>query len=212
MLTRLQRIASFVLLTLIGAPATEAASLSVQDLTLAAGDAAFAVVEGSVQDGFTYGTTIIVEIVRRPDSQGTLTFTPAPPTDIALAGTPWLGTGRFTPFDTDMSGSSMINGAVIDNGNFVPSLVTYDGTLVGFMVVASPNAFGTWNVVLSTSAGDSSWEGLPTTLEPATIMVSNAAGIPAASAWALAILSLLLLVAGTLLLASRSSAPRVTFE
>ena len=69
---------------------------------------------------------------------------------------------------------------VVDNGEFVPSPVTYDGTLVGFTVVASPNASGTWNVVLSTSVGDSSWEGLPTTLEPATIMVSNAAGIPAA--------------------------------
>ncbi len=138
MLTRLQRIAPFVLLTSVGAPAAEAASLSVQDLTLAAGDTAFAFVEGSVQDGSTFGVTIIVEIVRWPDSQGTLTFTPAPPTDIALAGTPWLGTGTFTPFDTDVSGSLLLNGAVVDNGKFVPSPVTYDGTLVGPTESAMP--------------------------------------------------------------------------
>ena len=181
----------------IGTLRADAATVGVRDLALDPGEVGVIITEGAVDNESTFGVTVLIELVPQPGNRGTVTFTPAPPTDIGLAGDPWPGAGTFSPFDTDLSGSSALNGAVNDNGTFVPAPLTYDGLLAGFPVVASVDASGTWDVVLSTTSGDSSWEGLVTVLQPGIITVVNTSVIPAVSAWGLWITALLILTAGT---------------
>ncbi len=76
--------------------------------------------------------------------------------------------------------------------------MTYAGTLVDIPVVTGIDASGVWDVVLSTSVGDSSWEGLVTTLTPGTITVD--AAVPAVSDWGMIVLTLLTISAGTLVI------------
>lgn len=178
---------------------SRAATLSVQSLTLTPGETGTVIVDGAVSEESTYGVTILLELVPQIGAVGTVSFTPAPPVDIGLAGTPWLLEGTFTPFDTDTTGSLTLNGSVIDDGEFVPAPVTYQGLLAAYPVIADANALGTWDVWLSTSVGGSSWEGISTTLEAGTVTVAWPPGIPTASHWGLGILALCVLTMGTLL-------------
>lgn len=191
--------ASFVLVGV----SVQAATLAVRPVTLDPGGIAPVIVEGSASNESTFGVSILVELVPRPGNIGTVMFTPAPPTDIGLAGDPWPGVGTFTTFDTDLTGSNLLNGSVDDNGTFVPEPLSYSGLLAGFPIVASVNASGTWDIVLSTTAGDSTWEGLPTTLTPNSVTIINTANIPAASEWGLCVLTLLIVIAGCVRLHNR---------
>ena len=194
---------------LLRAASAPAATLTVQGTSLNSGQNELILVRGSVNNESTFGVNILVELVPRAGATGTLSFTPAPPTDIALAGNPWLGPGTYSPFDTDLTDSAALNGAVLDNGTFEPGPVTYDGLLVGLPIRASVHASGIWDAVLTTSSGDSSWEGLPTTLEPATITVFFT-GTPATSTWGLAILTLLVASAGTVTLMRKPRAAQLS--
>lgn len=62
-------------------------------------------------------------------------------------------------------------------------------------MVTGIDASGVWDVVLSTSVRDSSWEGLDTTLTPGTITVDAAV-----SDWGMIVLTLLTISAGTLVI------------
>ena len=159
---------------LVGVSGVEAAELSVNSMAMPPGTTVTLSVSGNIADEDTFGVTIMVEIVSQAGNTGTLEFTPAPPVDIVQLGDPWpwpFG-GLFTAYDTDAIGSPLFNGSVDDNGEYEPLPVTYSGLLSGFPVIASANADGVWDVLLSTSMGDSSWEGLPTTLIAGTITVS----------------------------------------
>jgi hypothetical protein len=151
------------------------ASLAVQSLNIPPGATTGLNVSGTLNGESTFGVTILVQIVPRGGTTGTVTFTPAPPVDIVQAGDAWPGAGTFTAFDTNQSGSSMLNGSVDDNGTFVPASTTFSDYLTTFPVVASPDASGTWDVRLSTSVGDSSWEDVLTGLIEGTITVTPGA-------------------------------------
>jgi hypothetical protein len=155
----------------------EAAELSVGNVAMPSNSTATVVVSGNIAAESTFGVNIQVEILSRVGSTGTVTFTAAPPTDITQLGDPWPGVGTFSTYDTDMTGSPALNGSVDDNGTFVPGPVTFSGALAGFPVRASAGAGGVWDVVLSTSGGDSAWEGLVTTLVAGTITVSPPVGL-----------------------------------
>ncbi len=158
-----------------------AATLTVEGLTLAYGDTADLVVSGQIAGFDTVGVTVQVEIVPRSGCTGTVEFTAPPPVDIVQEGDPWPGVGMFVAFDTDSTGSATLNGCVDDNGSFFPEPVVFSGALASFPVVASSDAGGIWDAVLSTSAGDSSWEEVPTTLVGATIWVAPAVGLSVGS-------------------------------
>ena len=147
------------------------ASLSVADTVLVPGRSAYVVVQGEIDGDETFGVTLMVEIVSREDNTGTVTFTPAPPVDIFPLDDPWPGDGTFTPFDTDLSGSDTLNGSVDDDGNFEPAPVTFSGRMAAFPVTASLDADGIWDVRISTSVGDSGWEGVATILGQGTIRI-----------------------------------------
>jgi hypothetical protein len=182
---------------LMAAGSVRAATLTVLPVSLDPGAVAPVIVTWTTSDESTFGVTILVQLVPRPGNVGTVTFTPAPPSDIGLAGDPWPGVGTFTTFDTDLTGSDLLNGSVDDNGTFLAEPLTYAGLLTGFPITASLNASGTWDVFLSTTAGDSQWEGLATTLTPGTVTVVNSTNVPAVSCWGMCVLVLLTVTAAT---------------
>ena len=179
-----------------------AAELSVGKLMMRAGSDGQVVVSGSIAGEATIGVTIRLEIRPRPGSVGTVEFTPVKATaplrrgsvavhhnksrastvsvttetavdaDIVQAGDPWPDQGTFSIFDTDRTNAATLNGTVDDNGTFIPAAIEYQGTLSAFPISVSAGASGVWDVVLSTSRGDSSWEGVTTTLKSATVTVS----------------------------------------
>lgn len=180
----------------MGSVEADSVALFVGDLTLTAGGVGQIQVFGEVSDASTFGVEILVEILPRAGNRGTVIFTPSPPPDIVPRDDPWPDAGTFTAFDTDSPGFSLgLNGAVYDNGTFLAAPVTYAGTLVDIPVVTGIDASGVWDVVLSTSVRDSSWEGLDTTLTPGTITVDAAV-----SDWGMIVLTLLTISAGTLVI------------
>ncbi|MGB2984571.1 MAG: hypothetical protein WBE26_01700 [Phycisphaerae bacterium] len=179
----------------------DAAELTVGDLSMTQGTTAEVVVSGGIAGESTYGVRIMVEIIPRGGAVGTVLFTPSPPMDIVQLDDPWPGAGTFTPYDTDNVPSDAFNGCVDDNGTFIPEPLTFSGPMASFPVVASPDADGVWDVVLDTAAGYSTWElEVPTTLGAATITVTPGEDVPTISAWGLAVITLLLLAAGTILI------------
>ena len=148
-----------------------AAALTAWDLSVPAGRMQPLVVSGTISDRSTYAVTVMAELVPRPGNAGTVTFTEAPPVDILQVGDPWPTAGVFTPYDTDLSSSSDRNGSVDDNGEFTLRPVTFSGPLTVFPVVTSPDAWGVWDVRLSTSYGVSTWEQLDTTLRDGTLII-----------------------------------------
>jgi len=154
------------------------ASLTANDLVLSRGDIAELLVSGVIVGDRTYGVTIMVEIVPRSGAVGTVRFTTAPPVDIVQRGDPWPLTGTFSRYDTNAPGFSYsLNGSVDDNGSFIANSLYYTGLLSGFPVTVSSDAGGMWDVYLTTSAGDSEWEGVTTVLNAGTISVPPSAGI-----------------------------------
>lgn len=163
------------------------------------------VVSGSIDNESTFGVTIMLELVPRPGSVGTVEFTPvrtatpqrrgsvsiharsgrpdevrvsrkaASDVDVAEIGDPWPNQGTFSPFDTDRTASPTLNGAISDNGTFIASAVAFHGTLSVHPIRVSPDAYGIWDVTLATSRGSSGWEGMPTVLRDATITISSKA-------------------------------------
>ena len=148
-----------------------AATLSVFDVSLLAGRASEVLVSGEIVDRLTFGLTIVVGLVPRAGNTGTVSFTEAPPSDIIEVGDPWPFVGTFTPFDTDQSGAVTLNGMVDDNGTFLPASVTFSGPLAAFPVIASEDAQGVWDIVLSVPGSNSSWEGLATTLRAGNLRI-----------------------------------------
>lgn len=182
---------------LVGA---ETAELSVSRLTLKSGTTGEVIVSGLIDGDLTFGVTVMAEIYPRPGCTGTLLYTSAPPVDVAQIGDPWPEVGTFNAFDTNALGfSATLNGSVDDNGTWFPGSVTFDGPLTSLPVMTSEDATGTWDVVLSTSAGDSGWEGLPTRLRAGTITVVDPSTIPTVSTWGLTVMALLVLTTGTLM-------------
>lgn len=92
--------------------------------------------------------------------------------DVVQLGDPWPDRGNFSSFDTDLSGSPTLNGAVDDNGTFLNAPVSFSGALASFPIAASPDARGVWDVLLATSKGESGWENVATTLVAGTVTVS----------------------------------------
>ena len=149
-------------------------SLSAGDVALVPGGSGYVVISGDIDGNATFGVTIMAEIVPRPENTGTVTFTPAPTVDIFQLDDPWPGAGAFSPFDTDLTGSMTLNGSVDDNGTFLKEPLVFSGALAAFPVVASADAEGIWDVVLSTSVGGSSWEGVGKILVPGTVRIVSA--------------------------------------
>lgn len=153
--------------TIVGEP-----SLSASDVNMPAGRTANIVVSGEIVDKETFGVTILLELVPRPDATGTVTFTPAEfpeDVDIFLLGNPWGGAGTFAPIDTNNEFLlDSQNGATLDNGTLVPEPTTFSGPLMGFPVIAAPDAHGVWDVKLCalTCIGEdaSLWNASPTPL------------------------------------------------
>lgn len=172
---------------------------------LPAGQSGEVIVSGRVGGQSTFGVTVLVELVPRPGAVGQVRFTPGPPSDIVQLGDPWPGAGTFTAFDTDSTASDELNGMVDDNGSFQPGPLLFDGELARFPIEADANAQGIWDAVLATTAGDSNWEGLPTTLDAGSIVVPSSGDIPAASTWSLAILAISLSVVGSLRVPRRTA-------
>lgn len=181
-----------------GSEGAESPELSVGDATLQPGATGVLAVHGHIGGDSTFGVTVMAQILPRAGNTGTVVFTPAPPVDVVQLGDAWEGTGAFNAFDTDSPGFfATLNGAVDESGG-VHAPVTFDGALTGFPIVASEDAEGTWDVVLATSAENSGWVDLATTLTPGTITVFDPAEIPAVSEWGMVVLAALLLTAGTL--------------
>jgi hypothetical protein len=157
---------------LAGSVAAQSAGLGVNGLVMPPGRTAQVTVFGEIKGEVTFGVTILVELSPRAGSVGSLAFTPVPPSDISQIEDPWPGAGTFSPFDTWSTGSDLLNGAVDDNGTFLPANTIFQGPLASFPVTASDTAWGVWDVLLATSVGDSGWEGVPTILGSATITVS----------------------------------------
>lgn len=160
-------------------PAVDAAELSAGDVVMQPGTSSDVVVSGAINGESSFGVTILVELIPRAGTTGTLEFTSAPPTDVAQVGDPWPGAGTYGAFDTDQTGSVMLNGSVDDNGTFTQAPVTFSGAMSQFPIVASGDATGVWDVVLSTSAGDSLWEGgtVVTNLTSGTVTVLPSASL-----------------------------------
>lgn len=186
---------------LTGPVSAETATLSVNNLTMTAGDVGEVIASGEINEKATYGVTVLVEIITRAGNTGTVVFTPAPPVDIVSLGRPWGDSGTFTGYDThEFSFSETINGSVDDNGTYLSATLTFAGALVSIPVQASSDAQGVWDLQLSTSVGDSGWEKVVTTFSPGTITVTPNPDIPTVSQWGMAVLTLLVLTAGTLIL------------
>ncbi len=150
--------------------------LAVDSVVASAGDIVEVEVYGAITGEETFGVTILVEIISRPDNEGDVWFTLAPPSDILQIGDPWLDFGVFTSYDTDLAFSDYLNGTVDDDGNYLSVPVFYSGPLSSFPVAISSDAVGVWDVHLSTIAGDSDWEGVETILRSGTITVAEIVG------------------------------------
>lgn len=154
-----------------------AASLRAVDMTMPAGRTAEALVRGSIIGLSTFGVTILLEIVPREGTTGTVTYTPTPPVDIVQRGDPWPEGGRFDAFDTDAPWFSItLNGSWDDDGSFLGDPVTYSGPLTGFGITTSNDATGVWELMLTVTDQegirvDSSWEELDTTLVHGTLRI-----------------------------------------
>ena len=200
----------------IGSALGEEATLSVSNLEIAPGDSDVVVVLGDINGLNSFGITILIELVPRPENVGIVAFTPAPPVDIHQRGDAWPSAGTFSPFDTNsLVFSSSLNAAVDDDGRFLcDTPVTYSGPLFGFPIVSSGNASGVWDVHLSTRFGNSIWEcdtPIATSLASGTITVF--ADVPTTSTWALVVFALLLVSAASLMIRSnRSPATACTQE
>lgn len=166
---------SCVAIWLLSITAMQAAELSVSIVVMNPDTTATAIVSGVVTGEDALGNTILLQIVSRSGNTGTVTFTPAPPIDILQLDDPWPGVGTFTKLDTDLSFFLERNGAIGDNGTFTPEPLLFSGPLASFPVVANIDANGIWDIVMTTSLGDSNWEGLTTTLMNGTITVLSAA-------------------------------------
>jgi len=148
------------------------ALLRIPDVSLPAGRTQDILVVGEIDNRETFGVEILLELVPRGGTAGTVIFTPAPPTDILQAGDAWPAAGLFTPFDTDqIAFSTSLNGSVDDNGVVVPQPVTYSGRLTAFPAVADELAAGEWELRLATSQGNSGWVELDSVLIPGTLRV-----------------------------------------
>ena len=94
---RSRRLVMFALPSILLASASlQGAELSVGNVTMLAGASDAVVVSGTVASEFTYGVTILVEILPRGGNIGSVTFTASPPPDIGQTGDPWPGAGRWT--------------------------------------------------------------------------------------------------------------------
>ena len=182
---------------------TWAAEMSVGDLRMRPKEKADVVVSGGIDGESTFGWTIMLQLTPRADSRGTLRFTPEAArrgeqrasvvvhkgprgvdavqlrqakqesVDILQLEDAWPEMGTFTAYDTQLTGSETLNGAVDDNGTYLPEPVSFSGRLASFPVTASPNARGVWDVTLVTTAGASNWEGLETNLISGMITVAR---------------------------------------
>ena len=187
---------------LLSGPGVTAAELSAADLKIRPNGDGKLIISGAIEGESTFGVTIMVELIPRPKNTGRVEFTPVnaelpaqrgsisvrrrlghldevrvakpvrPDVDIVQLGDPWPDQGTFTVFDTDKTNSRTLNGTVDDNGIFVGSPVTFSGALSALPVRASADAEGVWDVTLSTSRGDSSWEGAVTELSKGTVTVT----------------------------------------
>ena len=151
----------------VGTPAY----LSVSELVLPANRIGYFAVYGEIEEEWTFGTTITLELSAQQRNEGSVVFTPAPPVDIVRLDDPWGGIGGFTPFDTDLAGATNFNGCIIDNGTFIPDPVVFAGALAAFAIETSADAAGTWDVTLF---GAASWEGVPTAYRQGTIRIAGA--------------------------------------
>lgn len=179
-----------------------AAELSLGNVRIRPNGEGRIVVSGSIENEATFGVTIRIELVPRPGSAGTVEFTPivagvparggsisihqktgdhaevrvssasASDMDVEQLGDPWPNQGSFSPFDTDRSGSPLLNGVVNDNGTFIPSAVEFSGPLSAHPIRASADARGVWDVTLTTSHGRSGWEGVSTALSDAILVIT----------------------------------------
>ncbi len=191
-------ITGIFLLLLCVSEGAESPELSVGNATLHPGATGVLAVYGHISGDSTFGVTIMAQIISRSGNTGTVVYTPAPPVDVVQLGDPWNESGTFDAFDTNSLGFfATLNGSVDESGG-VHAPVTFDGALTGLPIVASEDASGTWDVILSTSEGDSGWVDLVTTLTPGTITVFDPIEIPTVSEWGMAVLAALLLTAGTL--------------
>ena len=191
-----------------GSALGQEASLSVSNLEIAPGDRDVVVVSGDINGLNSFGVTILIELVPRPENVGIVAFTPAPPVDVHQRGDAWPSAGTFSPFDTkSIVFSSSLNAAVDDDGRFLcDTPVTYSGPLVGFPIISSGNASGVWDVHLSTRFGNSNWEcDTPLTTSLASGTITVLADVPTTSTWALVVFALLLVSAASLMI--RSSRP-----
>lgn len=170
---------------------------------LSPGEVGQVVVSGRVEAELTPTVTVLVQLAPRDGAVGTVVFTPAPPVDIVQLGDPWPEVGTFDAFDTDSTLSDTLNGSGDDNGTFVPEETTFDGVLVGLPVIASSDAQGEWNVLLTIPDNASRWETLPTTLHSGVIRVESLADVPSTSIWSLVAMTFLLLAIGTIVLRRR---------
>ena len=160
---------TFLLAGLLSCGAIEAAQLSVGSVVMQPGVTDAVVVSGDIAGEMTFGVSLLVEIIPQAGVTGSVAFTTGE--DIGQSGDPWPGFGTFTPFDVSASGSSALNGSVDDNGTFQNEATTFSGPLTSFPVIATSDADGVWDVLLTTSTAASDWQGLPTTLLVGTITV-----------------------------------------
>ncbi len=208
---RRQWLVILVLGWLVPCLGVRAADLSVNRVTMQPNGAAEIIVSGNIDGEETFGWSVLLVLVPRAGAQGTLRFTSVPVstplkrasftirrhparfaavhldevqrpiTDVRQLGYAWPEAGSFTSFDTDRTGADSMNGAVDDNGTFVKTPVAFSGALAAFPIQASHNAEGVWDVSLSTSVGDSAWEGVDTILKNGTVSVSKSASSSAGS-------------------------------
>ncbi|MFQ5494553.1 MAG: hypothetical protein ACE5EX_04150, partial [Phycisphaerae bacterium] len=148
--------------SLAGAGAAGAVDISVTSMSIVQGRESTVVVTGSIDGQSASAVELILELQPGPGVIGTLTFTPgggAASDIVPLLPFPWPGS-VFTTQDTDDNFSLLLNGAGIDsNANAVT--MTFAGDLAGFPIVASADAVGTWNVLLTASGtgAGSRWIG-----------------------------------------------------
>lgn len=156
------------------------AMLSVADLTMVPGRIASLVASGEIAGEETFGLTLVIMLVPRDDTVGTVEFTSAPPSDIVPLGDPWPLVEAETAFDTDATPSSAFNGYVDDSGEGAAP-VTFSGELAAFPVVASGDALGTWDARLTYYDGSfpvegferSRWQDVVTGMRHAVLTVTN---------------------------------------
>ncbi len=209
---RLSRLIVFVIPCICtGGVLRAAPALSVQDLVLDAGTGGVVIVDGQLQGESTFGVTVIVRLIARPGARGQVRFTAAPPIDIFQLGDAWPAAGTFSPYDTDITGSPVLNGCDDDNGTFVPTSTNFNGSLARFPVEASANAAGTWDAVLTSPIGDSGWVGLTTTLVAGTVTVPGVTDVPTLGEVGLMIFAALILLFGGALIRRRRFLPTPPF-